>query len=96
MKKELLILLFIIPLVFFYVFSHSMKYVKQNSIPEVRMEDSFEVLQGCGTDDWSYVQTKCDYDDLDSNQVSQESFNGGGPLSPNENDISAGAGGIGF
>ena len=65
MKKELLILLFIIPLVFFYVFSHSMKYVKQNSIPEVRMEDSFEVLQGCGTDDWSYVQTKCDYDDLD-------------------------------
>lgn len=64
-KKELIILLFVCPLVFFYVFSRDVKRAKVEDVLEVTMQDSFDVLQGRDTDDWSYIHTKRDYQDLE-------------------------------
>jgi len=64
-KKEIIILLFICPIVFFYVFSQNMKYTKKEKRTQVTLEDSFEKLQGIDTDDWNYIQTKNDYQDLE-------------------------------
>ncbi|NGX50530.1 MAG: Subversion of eukaryotic traffic protein A [Chlamydiae bacterium] len=65
MKKEVIILLFICPIVFFYVFSHTMKFGKRDPKVHVTLEDSFEKLQGSETENWNYIQTRRDYDDLD-------------------------------
>lgn len=64
MKKELLIFLFICPIVFSYVFSHHMKKNRLKP-PLVTMQDSFEDLLGKKTADWNYIQTKQDFQDLD-------------------------------
>lgn len=65
MKKELLIFLFICPLVFFYVFSNHMKKTRIGRIPKVNMQDSFEHLLGEGSVDWDYIQTTQDFQDLE-------------------------------
>lgn len=65
MKKEILILLFICPLVFFYVFSNSIKKIKPKKAPTITLHDSFDKLLGVETDDWNYIQTKQDFEDLE-------------------------------
>lgn len=67
MKKEILILLFICPLVFFYVFSQNMKSNnnKREQSSHLTLEDSFEKLEGSDTSNWNYIQTKRDYRDLE-------------------------------
>lgn len=61
MKKEFIFLLFIIPLVFFYVFSSHLKAGKPKFNTHLTLEDSFDKLQGVETEDWNYIQTKRDY-----------------------------------
>lgn len=65
MKKELILFLFICPLVFFYVFSSNFKKSKPKVDSHLTLEDSFEKLQGFETEDWNYIQTKRDYKDLE-------------------------------
>lgn len=65
MKKELLILLFICPVVFYYVFSHHMKKSRAARTPLITMQDSFDSLLGKKTVDWNYIQTRQDLEDLD-------------------------------
>ena len=65
MKKEILILLFICPIVFFYVFSHNMNGAKKELKNQVTLDDSFEKLEGKEIEDWDYIQTKRDYQDLE-------------------------------
>jgi len=64
MKKEIIILLFILPLVFLYVFSHKIDFSKKKPHRYVVIEDSFEILEGQETKDWHYIQTQQDYQDL--------------------------------
>ncbi|MDN3508937.1 MAG: glycosyltransferase [Candidatus Neptunochlamydia sp.] len=64
MKKELILLLFICPLVFFYIFSSDIKKRQPKFDTHLTLEDSFEKLQGSETEDWNYIQTKRDYKDL--------------------------------
>ncbi|MCB1109842.1 MAG: hypothetical protein KDK64_02585 [Chlamydiia bacterium] len=65
MKKELILLLFICPLVFFYVFSNNNKN-KPLIKTHLTLQHPFEELAGSGTDDWNYIQTKRDYKDLET------------------------------
>ncbi len=65
MKKELILLLFICPLVFFYVLSNNFKKPKQKLDTHLTLQDSFEKLQGIDAVDWNYIQTKRDYKDLE-------------------------------
>lgn len=65
MKKELILFLFICPLVFFYVFHSEIKKTKVKSDAYLTLEDSFEKLQGVDTEDWNYIQTKKDFHELD-------------------------------
>ncbi|MCB1074586.1 MAG: hypothetical protein KDK59_03540 [Simkania sp.] len=65
MKKELLIFLFICPLVFVYVFSSQAKKSRAMGAPKVTMQDSFEQLLGKNSVDWNYIQTRQDVQDLD-------------------------------
>ena len=65
MKKELLIFLFICPLVFVYVFSSQAKKSRAMRAPKVTMQDSFEQLLGKNSVDWNYIQTRQDVQDLD-------------------------------
>ena len=72
MKKELLIFLFICPLVFFYVFFSHMKKNRTIPTPKVTMQDSFEKLLGEETVDWDYIQTRQDLQDLDFYKIIYE------------------------
>lgn len=65
MKKELIILLFICPLVFFYVFSSHVKKAGRAAAPKITMQDAFETLLGRHYDDWNYLQSKDDLEALD-------------------------------
>jgi len=65
-KKELIFLLFIAPLVFFYVFSNSLKKGKTEVSTVLTLEHPFEELAGSGTDDWNYIQTSRDYQDIET------------------------------
>ena len=65
MKKELILLLFICPLVFFYVFSNNFKKSKAPTFTNLTLHHPFEELEGSGTDDWGYIQTKRDYKDIE-------------------------------
>ncbi|MCP5505459.1 MAG: hypothetical protein H7A38_01075 [Chlamydiales bacterium] len=65
MKKELILFLFICPLVFFYVFSNQFKKTKVKSDTYLTLDDSFEKLQGVDTEDWNYIQTKKDFNELE-------------------------------
>lgn len=64
MKKELILFLFICPLVFFYVFSSQIKKSKVKQDTHLTLEDSFKKLQGFETEDWNYVQSRKDFSDL--------------------------------
>ncbi len=65
MKKELILFLLVCPLIFFYIFSSEIRGAKAKKVPHVTLHDSFEQLEGIGTTDWSYIQTKKDYEDLE-------------------------------
>ncbi|MCB1107152.1 MAG: hypothetical protein KDK76_03550 [Chlamydiia bacterium] len=66
MKKELILLLFICPLVFFYVFSNNMSSRgKTETVKALTFQHPFEELEGKNTGDWSYIQTERDYKDID-------------------------------
>lgn len=65
MKKELIVFLFICPLVFLYVFSNSMKLRRVERNTPLTLQHPFEALQGSKTNDWDYIQTKGDFEDLE-------------------------------
>jgi len=64
MKKEIIILLFICPIVCFYTFSHHMRSPKKKLHTQITLEDSFERLEGSEMEEWSYIQTSRDFQDL--------------------------------
>jgi hypothetical protein len=65
MKKEFIILLFLCPLVFFFVFSHQLKGTRPNKPYPVTMHASFEMLMGIDTEGWDNMQTKQDFEDFE-------------------------------
>lgn len=65
MKKELILFLFICPLVFFYVFSNQFKKAGPKYDTNLTLHDSFRRLQGEGTKDWDFIQTSADFKDLE-------------------------------
>lgn|SRR3990167_495668 len=65
MKKELIILLFIVPLVFFYVFFDAFHKTVASKDPGITLQDDFEKLLGSNTDCWEYIQTVKDKKDIE-------------------------------
>jgi len=51
--------------VFFYVFSNNLKKSKVPTFTNLTLHHPFEELEGSGTDDWGYIQTKRDYKDIE-------------------------------
>lgn len=65
MKKELVLFLFICTAIFLFVFQSDLRKQTTTSISKITLQDSFEKLEGLETDDWNYIQTKSDFNDLE-------------------------------
>ena len=64
MKKEILILILIFPILFFYIFSDSLYDLKKKKNSFITLGGSFETLLGSRTEDWGYIQTQEDSNDI--------------------------------
>ena len=64
MKREILILILIFPILFFYIFSDSFYSLKKKKHSFITLGGSFETLLGSRTEDWGYIQTQEDSNDI--------------------------------
>lgn len=64
MKKEFFVFIFVLPFLCFYIFSDSFNGIKSKKKTFITLEGSFNTLLGSQTEDWNYIQTKENRDDI--------------------------------